>query len=249
MPKTVLIPLPTHDFDPTEAAVPWRILSSAGLQITFATPDALPAHCDARMLNGRGLGILAPLLCADKNAQEAYAEMSNAPEFLNPKKWSNMNHQEFDGVLLPGGHAPGMREYLESPILQKLVAEFFKFDKPVGAICHGVVLAARSKAESGQSVLFHRKTTALLASQELAAWLLTSLWLGNYYRTYPATVETEVKANLAHPAQFVKGPSPIRRDSLQNLRPGFIVQDRNYISARWPGDAHTFGSKFLTMLQ
>src|SRR5438045_8840077 len=51
----------------------------------------------------------------------------------------------FDALLLPGGHrARGMREYLESEILQRHVASFFDKEKPVAAICHGVLLAARS---------------------------------------------------------------------------------------------------------
>ena len=29
----------------------------------------------------------------------------------------------------------------------------------------------------------------------------------------------------------------------------FVAEDRNYISARWPGDAYLFGRRFLAMLQ
>ena len=39
-----------------------------------------------------------------------------------------------------------------------------------------------------------------------------------------------------------------RRDSLQDERPAFVVQDGNYISARWPGDVHTFARRFAAML-
>jgi hypothetical protein len=35
----VLIPLPARDFDPSEAAVSWQVLSNAGHIVTFATPD------------------------------------------------------------------------------------------------------------------------------------------------------------------------------------------------------------------
>jgi protease I len=41
--------------------------------------------------------------------------------------------------LLPGGHDKGMREYLESPVLQKNVAYFFDHNMAVGAICHGTL--------------------------------------------------------------------------------------------------------------
>ena len=35
---TVLIPLPHTDYDPSEVAVPWRVLSQAGHRVVFATP-------------------------------------------------------------------------------------------------------------------------------------------------------------------------------------------------------------------
>ncbi len=249
MQKHVLIPLPRKDFDPTEVAVPWQILKSNGIQISFATPDGQLATCDQIMLTGQKLGLLAPLLKADLNARNAYSEMILSQEFLNPLKWTDLENQEFDGLILPGGHDKGMREYLESEILQKEVLKYFIADKPVGAICHGAVLAARSKSSSGKSVLFGRSTTCLLKSQELTAWVLTSLWLKDYYRTYPETVELEVKSYLASPNDFKAGPTPLFRDSPKKLNRGFVVQDGNYISARWPGDAHLFATKFLTLFR
>lgn len=37
MEKTVLIPIPSTDFDPTEVSVPWKILKAAGVKVIFAT--------------------------------------------------------------------------------------------------------------------------------------------------------------------------------------------------------------------
>ncbi|OQW50828.1 MAG: hypothetical protein A4S09_10905 [Proteobacteria bacterium SG_bin7] len=248
MAKRVLIPIPSFDFDPTESAIPWKILNKAGVEITFATPNGSIGQCDYRMLHGKGLGPLSILLAADRTGREAFAEMSVATEFKEPIKWSDINPVNFDGLILPGGHAKGMIEYLESTILQKCVSKFFELEKPVGAICHGVVLASRNQKSDNRSVLYGRKTTALMASQELSAWLLTCAWLGNYYRTYPKTVEAEVKSTLAYVNDFIKGPLALFRDSPENLSRGFVVRDRNYLSARWPGDAHLFGTTFLEML-
>ena len=74
--KTVLMPLPSTDFDPTESAVPWSILSAHGHHVIFATPDGKPGQADPRMVHGTGLGMLAPVLRADVNGQAAYARMS-----------------------------------------------------------------------------------------------------------------------------------------------------------------------------
>jgi protease I len=244
----VLMPLPKRDFDPTEAGVPWLELTRRGHQVRFATPDGSIAQADQRMVHGTGLGPLKTLLRADKNGLAAYEAMLADPAFQAPWNYTQAASQTIDGLLLPGGHAPRMREYLESITLQVLVTRAFERDIPVGAICHGVVLAARAQTESGRSVLHGRKTTALTRNLELTAWALTATWLGNYYRTYPETVQSEVTHALARGPDFEKGPLALRRDSPTNPEWGFTVRDGNYLSARWPGDAHRFAVDYANLL-
>jgi protease I len=246
--RTIFMPLPLQDFDPTEAAIPWQILSLAGFDVRVATPTGERATPDQRMLLGAGLGPWARLLRATPHAVAAYEAMASAPEFRAPLRYDDLDVTRAAGLILPGGHAPGMRPYLESSVLATLVAAFFAVDKPVGAICHGVVLAARSKRPDGLSVLHGRRTTALLKTQELAAWAITCPWLGTYYRTYPQSVEAEVLASLASPEDFERGPMPLRRDRPGDLSAGFAVKDGRYVSARWPGDAHRFAATFLGIL-
>src|SRR5690349_616331 len=173
----VLMPLPTQDFDPTESGVPWQVLTEAGHHVVIATPTAQMPRADARMLNGQGLGLLKPFLAANRDGRMAYLAMQASPSFRAPRPYHGLRAEEFDAVVLPGGHAPGMREYLESHVLQGIVSAMFAHDKPVGAICHGVVLAVRSLGADGLSVLHGKQTTALLQSQEMLAWTLTRAWL------------------------------------------------------------------------
>ena len=134
---TVLIPIPDHDFDPTEVAVSWQVLRANGHQVVFATESGAPGIADDIMVTGRGLDIWSALpvlgaitvvgraLRANKDARGAYREMLSSPEYQNPSSWAEATLDGIDGLLLPGGHrARGMREYLESDVLQKLVAEF-----------------------------------------------------------------------------------------------------------------------------
>jgi protease I len=243
----ILVPIANIGFDPTETGVPWKILRAAGHDLVFATPDGKPGQADPIMVTGKGLGPFARVLMADPNGLHAYQEMERSQEFQQPIRYEEIRPEEFDALLLPGGHAPETKVYLESNILQSTVVEFFAQNKPVGAICHGVVLAARSRSD-GRSVLYGRKTTALTRPLELIAWLLTCLWLGRYYRTYKKTVEKEVGEALARPADFIRGPLTLTRDSPENLGAGFTVLDGNYLSARWPGDAHRFGTEFSKLL-
>lgn len=117
-------------------------MRSLGHRVVFATPDGKPAAADARILTGRGLGVLARVLMADANGRQAYVEMAASPEFQHPIPWAEARVADFQGWLLPGGHAPGLKPYLESAVLQSLVAAAFAAGLPVGAICPGVVLAA-----------------------------------------------------------------------------------------------------------
>lgn len=246
----VLIPVPSSGFDPSEVAIPWKLLRQERHEVVFATPDGQKASPDTCMLTGEGLGIWRYVLAARKDAADACMQMDSDSAFRNPLKYSELAEADFDAILLPGGHDKKVKEYLESTLLQQLVAEFFAAQKPVAAICHGVVLVARSKnRETEKSVIHNYKTTALLKSQERLGYNMTRLWMQDYYLTYPdKTVEEEVRTALSDENNFLKGPKPILRDSPEKLGRGFVVKDRNYMSARWPGDVYNLSLAFMGML-
>lgn len=243
----VLMPLPDRDFDPTETAVPWRLLTREGHQVVFATEQGgAPPAADARLLDG-SLGKLGP--AAEPRAW--YDEMAKSPEFARPIAWSAIDPAAFDGLVLPGGHAPGMKQYLGSSLLQEKVREFWRTGRPVGAICHGVLVLARTRdPETHKSVLAGARTTCLPKYMERGAYLMTFWKLGRYYRTYPAYVEDEVRGALDDPrAQFERGPLVVsKRGTADDDVGAFIVEDGRYVSARWPGDAYLFARRFAARL-
>ncbi len=137
----------------------------------------------------RNLPLVGLVLRANRDARKAYAGMIVDPHYVAPQRWDAVDPSDFDALLLPGGHrARGMRDYLESEILQRHVAGFFDEEKPVAAICHGVLLAARSISKrTGRSVLHGYQTTALTWALENSAWSVARImrfWDPNYYRTY-----------------------------------------------------------------
>ena len=83
----VLIPIPARDFDPTEVAVTWQVLSGAGHEVVFATPSGHPGEADDLMVTGQGLDpwgmvpilrrvtVVGRVLRADRRARSAYADL------------------------------------------------------------------------------------------------------------------------------------------------------------------------------
>jgi putative intracellular protease/amidase len=240
--KTVLVPLPDRDFDVTEVAVPWRKLCDAGHEVVFATEEAGTLPCaDPLLLTGVVFGRLG----AEPEPKRFYDEMSRSGEFNKAIGWREIEPEAFDGLMLPGGHASGMRQYLGSTRLQEKVAAFWCLERPVAAICHGVLVLARARKD-GRSVLHDRRTTCLPKYLERIAYFSTAWKLGRYYRTYPAYVEDEVREALAGPDDFERGPRTLsKRGTRTDHTHAFVVEDGRYVSGRWPGDAYLIANKLI----
>lgn len=243
----VLVALPDRDFDVTEVAVPWHVLTRAGHDVVFATELGARPAADGRLL----AGVLFGQLGAADDARACYRKLEENASFRWPTTWEALDPGAFDALLLPGGHAPGMRPSLGSAPLQAKVAAFWATGWPVGAICHGVRRLARAKdPATGRSVLAHSRTTCLPAYMERTAHFLTAWKLGRSYRTSPAYVEDEVRAALADPARpFVRGPRTlVARGTEADDGPARVVDDGRYVSARWPGDAWLFARTLVAKL-
>jgi hypothetical protein len=72
------------------------------------------------------------------------------------------------------------------------------------------------------------------------------------------SVQAEVTRALQSPDHFRDVPeqaadhfrksSGMFRDTSEDSRPAFVVCDGKYVSARWPGDVHSFAKTFAAML-
>lgn len=237
----VLFPLPDRDFDVTEVAVPWKLLTEAGHQVEIATEAGATPACDPLLITGVVFGALG----ARAEPIAFYRELEASPAFASPRAWSACRAADYDALFLAGGHAPGMRQYLGSETVFALIRDFFADPaKPAAAICHGVLAAARA------GVLANLRTTCLPKYMERAAFFSTFWRRGRYYRTYPKYVEDEVREALADPgAQFEVGPRTLsKRGTRDDDTHAFVVEDGRYVSARWPGDAYLIARRLLARL-
>ncbi len=233
----VLVPLPDIDFDPTESATPWRICVDRGWRATFATEEGKVAVADRRLL----MGFVRGPLGAGAMGLHDYKRMTAAPEYQKPIRYDEIDVDDYDAILLTGGHAPGMKQFLESKVLQEKVAGFFKQNKGVGAICHGLLVLARAiDPSTGKSVLYDYKITSLTKLLEMIGYASTFWLLGRRFRTYDAYVEDEVVAALRDPGQYSRG----------RLFVPHVVVDRNLATSRyWLFDAVSYSEKFAEMVE
>lgn len=232
----VLMPLPDRDYDTTEVAVPWRVLRDQGFEVVFATEAGAVAETDPLLLSG----VLFGQLGAAPEVKAIYAEMIADPAYRAPLRWDDLRVEDHDALWLTGGHAPGMKQYLESEPLRAFVRAFWESGRPVAAICHGPIVLARAGLLSG------RRTACLPRSMELLAWSITAWKLGSYYRTYPETVEDEVRRSGG---RVDTGPLNLGwRGTETNDAGTFLVEDGDYLSARWPGDAWRLARAFAAKL-
>lgn len=232
----ILFPLPDHDFDLTEVAVPWKLFKNKGYEVVFATQTGNTPQTDPLLITG----VLFGQLGAKKEAIQFYRELEKAPEFLQPITYTQIDPQHYTALHLAGGHAQGMKQYLEDKTLQGKVLQFFEQQKIVGAICHGgVVLARTIDPKTQKSVIYNYTMTALTKILEKTAYYVSAWKLGNYYRTYPEYVQDEVCRNLANKQLFVTG-NPMKPT---------VVQTQNLITARWPLDAYLYAQTFIQKIE
>ena len=240
------MPLPDRDFDPTEVAVPWKLLTEAGHEVLFATASGRAGEADPRVLDGVIFGQLG----AAPEAVGFYGEMQHDDAYARPLAWNDVGEDGFDALFLAGGHAKGMCEYLESERVQALSLAAWTSGRPVAAVCHGTIVLARTiDPATGHSVLWGRRSTCLPKYMERTAYFMTAWKLGRYYRTYPAYVADEVRAALGPDGTFERGPTTlVARGTRRDHSAAFVVEDGAYLSARWPGDAYLIATRLAERL-
>ena len=155
-----------------EFIAPHRILTDAGLDITIATPQGRVPVADEISLDPSS-GIDAA------TAADFRAYLDQVKDLLeHPVRLETVNPDDYDAVLIPGGHGP-MQDLAVDPDIARILGRMLPDPtKIVASLCHGP--AAFMAAGDSEGWLFKgRKLTAFTDVEEeqvgLAAnapWLL-----------------------------------------------------------------------------
>jgi putative intracellular protease/amidase len=233
----ILLPLPDYDFDLTEASIPWEACKLLKWNVVISTENGNVPQADINRLNGP----LPGLLSASKQARAAYQQMTQDPSYQNPIRFSEIDPGEYHALLLPGGDGLRMRQYLENERLRSKILQFFQAGKLIGAICHGILVLARTiDPQTEHSVLYGHKVTALPSSLDRFVYFMDKWLIKRGYIMYPKCVAEEVRACLQHPEDFSPGPGAFTP---------YVFSDENLITGRWFLDAEVFAKRFTEELQ
>ncbi|OFR68617.1 type 1 glutamine amidotransferase domain-containing protein [Corynebacterium sp. HMSC078H07] len=154
-----------------ELAVPHRLFSNAGWDITVATPNAVAPTLDEMSL-GEGAG-------DPKELQEIRSYLESIKDELdNPKALADVKEEDYDLVFYPGGHGP-MEDLAVDAVSGALLKRRLASGAPLALLCHAPAAILAAKNEDGTNAFAGKNVTGFSNTEEEsnglaenAKWLL-----------------------------------------------------------------------------
>ncbi|SEB62556.1 type 1 glutamine amidotransferase domain-containing protein [Streptomyces sp. TLI_105] len=154
-----------------ELAMPHKIFSAAGWEITIATPGGKVPTLDELSMS-RTAGWPSKL-----REVAAYLDSIKA-ELDSPRVLADMDPDDFDVVFYPGGHGP-MEDLSVDPVSGALITRVLRSGKPLALLCHAPAAAFAAQNEDGSWPFTGYRMTGLSNLEEKfnsfgrkAVWLL-----------------------------------------------------------------------------
>jgi len=123
----------TEDY---ETMVPFQMLEMVGYEVHAVCPD-------------KQKGDTIKTAIHDFEGDQTYSEKPGHNFTLN-YSFEKVKMEDYDGLVIAGGRAP---EYLRlNNHLLDIVKYFFKTDKPVAAICHGIQILTAANVVKGRKL-------------------------------------------------------------------------------------------------
>lgn len=153
-----------------ELAVPHRLFSNAGWDITVATPNAVAPTLDEMSL-GEGAGDPEEL-----QDIRSYLE-SIKDELDNPKALADVNEEDYDVVFYPGGHGP-MEDLAVDAVSGALLKQRLAAGTPLALLCHAPAAILAAKNDDGTNAFAGKNVTGFSNTEEESTGLAENAkWL------------------------------------------------------------------------
>lgn len=148
----------------SEFAEPYIQLKKEGYKLTIASPEGGAVTID------------------EKSIQEKQnSDIENLCNLLeNTEKLSDLPYDEYDAVVIPGGHA-AMIDLAGNTDVARLIGFFFYEKKLIAAICHGVAALTSARTKDNHPIVenvdltgFSNEEEKLAGTEKLVPFLLES---------------------------------------------------------------------------
>ncbi|CDO74872.1 hypothetical protein BN946_scf185004.g22 [Trametes cinnabarina] len=215
----------------TELAKPLGQILDAGYDVVFASPSGKSPSIDPL---SESLLVYFGNWWSKRKDQELIKRMEIENNIRSPRPFSSITDEElktFDGVFIPGGHAP-ISDLGTNPELGRILLHFHNEHKATAVICHGPY-ALLSTKYAPNSPGFAYKGYKLTSWSDAEEKLVEKMKGGEV----PVKVES---ALAAEGAEMV---------TIASKKLGDITVDREVVSGANPMAANALGSKFVEMLK
>ena len=199
-----------------ELAMPHKVFTEAGWEITIATPGGRVPTLD-RLSMSRTAGRPSKL-----RQVAAYLESIKA-ELNSPRSLAEIDPDDFDVVFYPGGHGP-MEDLSVDPVSGALITRVLASGKPLALLCHAPAAALAARNEDGSWPFTGYRMTGLSNLEEkFNSFGRKAVWL----------LEDRLRETGA---EYVKARLP--------LRP-FVVVDRNLYTGQNPPSSERLAEQLV----
>jgi putative intracellular protease/amidase len=145
-----------------EFAAPYYVFKDAGFDVTIVTPKGGQAPIDPTSEAESALTGATDRYYKDESVQQLIA---------HTKKLSDVSASDFDGVFYPGGHGP-LWDLANDADSIKLIKDFYKTKKPIGAVCHAPGVFKDVVLDNGEPFVKGKNVTGFSNSEETAVKLV-----------------------------------------------------------------------------
>lgn len=202
-----------------ELAMPHKIFTEAGWEITIATPGGKAPTLD-KVSMSRTAGRPARLREVAQYLEAIQLELNT------PKALDQVDPDEFDLVFCPGGHGP-MEDLAYDPVSGALLTCVLHSGKPLALLCHAPAATLAAKNEDGSWPFRGYRMTGLSNTEEK---------LNSFGRKAPWFLEDRLKENGAI---YSKARLP--------LLP-YVVNDRNLYTGQNPSSSERLAKHLVNDL-
>lgn len=200
-----------------EIAAPYFIFMDAEIKMTLASPKGGPVPLDPKSQS----------IIVATGKTKRFLKDAQAMSFLaHSLPLEEVNADDFDMVLIPGGHGP-MWDLSHNETVKQLLEAFHLANKPIGAICHGVAALLTMQDGQGHFFVKNKQLTSFSNSEETAARLADIV---------PFMLETELQSLGAN---YTKGPNYTSH----------VVVDQDLITGQNPASSEEVAKQLLTLLK